>query len=182
MSKLALIVVDLQVRFEEMSRDMNIIGNVVSLMKACHQKGVPVFITQHNDPDPDNSILVKWWDHTPIIKGADDWKLIKEIEEAANPSTDTFIQDKTTYDSFHGTSLKKYLVDLGVETVVVCGAMTNLCCETTSRAAFVNNFNVIFLRDANATSNQEWHDATITNLQVGFATMKTTKEFIESLN
>ena len=58
-----------------------------------------------------------------------------------------------------------------MDTVVVCGAMTNLCCETTAQSAFANNFNVIFLRDCNATSTQEFHDATVENLDFGFATI-----------
>ena len=181
MVKLALIVVDMQGRFEEMSRKMNIIDNVVSVIEACHKEGVPVFFTQHHDPNGMESILGRWW-KDPIFKGTDDWRMINEIEDISDKGTDTFIQDKTTYDSFHGTSLKKDLLDLGVDTVVVCGAMTNLCCETTARTAFVNNFNVTFLSDGNATSTQEFHDATIKNLEFGFATIKTCQEFLSTLS
>lgn len=180
MAKLALIVVDMQIRFEVTSRKMNIIDNVVSLIKACHKNRIPVFFTQHHDPDGMESSLGKWW-RNPIIKQSDDWKLIKQIEQACDRQTDRFIQEKSTYDAFHGTSLKKDLLDLGVETVVVCGAMTNLCCETTARTAFVNDFNVIFLSDGNATSTKEFHDATIRNLEFGFATIKTCQELIETL-
>ena len=179
MSKLALIVVDMQLRFERVSRKMNIVENVVSVIQACHKKGIPVFFTQHNDSDP-ASILRTWWGN-PIIKDTDEWQLIKDIEAVADRNSDTFIVDKTTYDAFHGTSLKKYLLDRGVDTVVVCGAMTNLCCETTAQSAFAYNFNVIFLRDGNATSTQEFHDATIKNLEFGFATIKTCEEFIATL-
>ena len=178
MPKLALIVVDMQLRFEGVSRRMNIIEKIVSVIQACHKQGVPVFFTQHNDPDPE-SILLKWWD--PIVKDTDEWKLIKDIEDVADRNSDTFIIDKTTYDAFHGTSLKKCLLDRGVDTVVVCGAMTNLCCETTAQSAFANNFHVIFLRDGNATSTQEFHDASIKNLEVGFATIKTCEEFTATL-
>ena len=180
MLKLALIVVDMQVCFEEVSRKMNIIDNVVSVIKACHEEGVPVFFTQHHDPDGMESFLRRWRGKA-IFKETDDWKLTNEIEQVSDQSTDKFIHDKTTYDSFHGTSLKKDLLDLGVDTVVVCGVMTNLCCETTARTAFVNNFNVTFLSDGNATSTQEFHDATIKNLEFGFATIKTCQEFIRTL-
>ena len=181
MSKLhvALIVVDMQLRFEDMSRKMNIIEKVVSVIQACHKQGVPVFFTQHNDPDPE-SILRKWWQN-PIIKDTDEWKLIEDVEAVADGNNDTFIVDKTTYDAFHGTSLKKHLLERGVDTVVVCGAMTNLCCETTAQSAFANNFHVIFLRDGNATSTQEFHDASVKNLEFGFATIKTCEEFIATL-
>ena len=179
MPKLALIVVDMQLRFEEMSREMNIIEKVVSVIQACHKQGVPVLFTQHNDPDPE-SILRKWWGR-PIIRDTDEWKLIKDIEAVADRNKDEFITDKTAYDAFHGTNLKKCLLDCGADTVVVCGAMTNLCCETTARTAFVNSFNVIFLKDGNATSTQEFHDASIKNLEFGFATIKTCEEFVATL-
>ena len=47
------------------------------------------------------------------------------IEAVADQNSDKFIVDKTTY-AFYGSSLKRYLLDRGVNTVVVCGAMTNL--------------------------------------------------------
>ena len=39
MFKLVLIVVDMQLRFEDMSRKMNIIEKVVSVIQACHMQG-----------------------------------------------------------------------------------------------------------------------------------------------
>ena len=45
---------------------------------------------------------------------------------------------------------------LGVDTVVVSGVMTNICYETTAWSAFINNFNVIFPADGNATTMQEY--------------------------
>ena len=45
----ALIVVDMQVDNEGMCREMDIVEKIVSVMGACHEKGVPVFISQHCD-------------------------------------------------------------------------------------------------------------------------------------
>ena len=177
MPKPALIVVDLQVLFESMSRKMGIMEKVVSVINACHKHGVHVYFTQRDDPDPESLVYKRW---KPLVKGSEEWKLISDIEAASDHGKDTFIT-KSGYDAFNGTDLKKDLLDRGVDTVVVCGAMTNLCCETTARVAFVNNFNVIFLRDGNATTTQEFHEATVKNLQFGFATIKTCDEFIASL-
>ena len=41
---------------------------------------------------------------------------------------------------------------------------------------------VIFLRDGNGARSIEFHDATLKNLEVGFATIKTCREFITSLS
>ena len=178
MAKLALIVVDMQVDNEGMCREMDIVEKVVSVIGTCHEKGVPVFISQHHDTDPDSFMCKRW--QQQMLKGSEEWKLISDIEAAVDHKKDTFIH-KSGYDAFNGTDLKELLLNLGVDTVVVCGTMTNLCCETTARVAFVNNFNVIFLSDGNATSTREFHEATIKTLQFGFAAIKTCDEFVKSL-
>ena len=66
------------------------------------------------------------------------------------------IIEKTTYDVFHDTNLNERLPVLRVDTVVVSGVMTNISCETTAWSAFINNFNVIFPADGNATTMQEY--------------------------
>jgi len=65
--------------------------------------------------------------------------------------------------------LEERLVEMGVEEVIVAGVMTNLCCETTAREAFVRGFRVFFSADATATSSVDLHDATLNNLAYGFA-------------
>ena len=46
---------------------------------------------------------------------------------------DAIITSKQTYDAFQGTELQHTLDVKGVDTVIVCGVVTNLCCETTAR-------------------------------------------------
>ena len=53
--------------------------------------------------------------------------------------------------------------------VIVTGVMTNLCCETTARDAFIRGFRVFFSTDATATINAELHEATLKNMAYGFA-------------
>jgi nicotinamidase-related amidase len=67
------------------------------------------------------------------------------------------------------TGLEAALRGEGVEEVVVAGVMTNLCCETTARDAFVRGFRVFFSADATPTVSSDLHDATLSNLAYGFA-------------
>lgn len=60
-------------------------------------------------------------------------------------------------------------MEIGVEEVIVIGVMTNLCCETTAREAFVRGYRVFFSTDATATVSGELHDAALMNLAYGFA-------------
>lgn len=79
------------------------------------------------------------------------------------------VVEKSTYSAFENTGLQERLVEMGVEEVIVTGVMTNLCCETTAREAFVKGFRVFFSTDATATSDLELHEATLKNLAYGFA-------------
>lgn len=82
---------------------------------------------------------------------------------------DEMVVRKDTYSAFRGTRLEERLREMGVEEVIVTGVMTNLCCETTAREAFVRGFRVFFSTDATATSSEELHEATLKNMAYGFA-------------
>jgi isochorismate hydrolase len=59
--------------------------------------------------------------------------------------------------------------------------MTNLCCETTARDAFMKDYRVFFLIDGTATRRSELHLATLKNLGFGFAYLLTCDELIQKL-
>jgi ureidoacrylate peracid hydrolase len=55
---------------------------------------------------------------------------------------------KHRYSAFEGTELEGILRSLGANRVVICGYMTNFCCETTARAAHDKDYFVDFVADA----------------------------------
>jgi nicotinamidase-related amidase len=55
---------------------------------------------------------------------------------------------KRRYSCFEGTELEAILRSLAVNTVAVCGYMTNFCCETTARVAHDRDYFVDFIADA----------------------------------
>ena len=65
--------------------------------------------------------------------------------------------------------------------VVVCGVLTNLCCETTARSAFMRGFEVYFLEDGTATFSEEMHEAALLNLGYGFAILTKIDDVIRAL-
>lgn len=89
------------------------------------------------------------------------------MPELGRREEDTVVE-KNTYSAFMGTGLEEMLKTMGVEEVIVAGVMTNLCCETTARDAFVRGFRVFFSTDGTATSNEELHLATLKNVAYGF--------------
>jgi ureidoacrylate peracid hydrolase len=59
--------------------------------------------------------------------------------------------DKPRFGAFHGTDLELILRSGGIDTLIITGIATNVCCETTAREAAVRDFRVLFLRDGTAT-------------------------------
>ncbi|CAF2117540.1 unnamed protein product [Rotaria magnacalcarata] len=146
-SNLALIVIDVQNSFASMAQP--ILSELNDTIRSARRAGIPVIFTQHGHSDPENeektSVLVRWWGASESIrKGSHDWKLLSDLDVA---SSEVVLDEKTTYDSFYGTRLKSLLDKQNVDTVIISGVLTQFCCETTARSAFVQNYDVIFLSD-----------------------------------
>ncbi|QGX03846.1 isochorismatase family protein [Beggiatoa leptomitoformis] len=74
-----------------------------------------------------------------------------ELHPSIAAITPDFYIEKTQPSSFVHTGLENYLRSNGIDTVVISGYMTQMCCDTTARYAFHLGFNVEFLSDATAT-------------------------------
>ena len=92
--------------------------------------------------------------------------------------------DKPRFGAFHGTDLEMVLRGRGIDTIVVTGIATNVCCETTAREANVRDFRVFFLSDGTSTfamgdlSKEEIQKATLTTLGACFAQVVAVGEMI----
>jgi nicotinamidase-related amidase len=67
------------------------------------------------------------------------------------PHSGDLIVAKPRYSAFHGTNLEAILRSKGIDTVIVGGTVTNVCCDSTTRDAFSRDYKVIFLSDGTAT-------------------------------
>jgi ureidoacrylate peracid hydrolase len=65
-----------------------------------------------------------------------------------------------------------------IDTLIVTGTATNVCCESTARDAMMMNYKVIFVSDGTATYNDEEHNATLGIMLAMFADVMTTDEVI----
>ncbi|TVU15137.1 hypothetical protein EJB05_38642, partial [Eragrostis curvula] len=160
----ALLVIDVQGHFASLAEPaMPAIASTVAL---CRAAGVPVVYTRHVDPSPRRGPLAEWWPGDCIAAGTP----AAELLPGAGREDGDLVVEKSTYSAFAGTTgLEAALRGMGVEEVIVAGVMTNLCCETTARDAFVRGFRVFFSADATATASRDLHEATLANMAYGFA-------------
>lgn len=91
--------------------------------------------------------------------------------------------EKTRYSVFiQGASeLDRELRRRGIDTVLVVGTLTNVCCESTARDAMMLNYRTVMISDANAALTDEEHNATLGNVLVTFGDVLSTDEAITAL-
>ena len=96
---------------------------------------------------------------------------------------DLFVQ-KTRFSAFiQGSSnLEAVLRARGIETVIVTGTVTNICCESTARDAMMRNFRTIMVTDANAAMTDEMHNSSLAAFYVRFGDIMSTDHLIGVLN
>ncbi len=148
---------------------------IAALLHLWRSLGGLVIFTRHCHMNADDlGMLGKFYtDH--INCDERDSHLIGEL----SPLKDERVFRKDTYDSFYGTGLEEYLRASGIEQVLVTGVLTQLCCETAARSAFVRGFEVYLAADAMATTTEELHLGSLLGLASGFAVIGDTAEILE---
>lgn len=93
---------------------------------------------------------------------------------------DDLIVDKTRFSAFiQGSSnIEAVLRGRGVDTVLITGTSTSVCCESTARDAAMRNFQTIMVSDGLAAGTDEEHNAALLNFYLTFGDVMTTDEAI----
>jgi len=93
------------------------------------------------------------------------------------------VVEKTRYSAFlrASSNLDDMLRARGIDTVVIVGTVTNICCESSARDAMMLNYNVVFVSDGNAALTDEAHNATLATLMQICADVMSAEEVIMRL-
>ena len=180
-NKVALLVCDLQKYFflpasnAYIPSTKYIIPKIKQLISFFKENQQPVIFTRHFNNTDNAGMMSKKWNKL-IDKDTDYFNIIDELD-----TTSCLIIDKTRYDAFHNTGLNDILTDRNITQIVITGVMTHLCCESTVRSAFMNDFEAFFPVDATATYNELFHTSSFTNLCHGFIDAVTTGQLIREL-
>ena len=79
------------------------------------------------------------------------------------------------------SSLERLLRSLDIDTVLVAGTKTNICCEATARDAMMLDFKVVMVSDCCAALSDEEHRSALENIIQQFGDVMTGKEVLERL-
>jgi len=90
---------------------------------------------------------------------------------------------KTRFSAFiQGSSdIEALLRSRGIDTVIVTGTVTSVCCDSTARDAMMRNFKVVMVSDGNAARTEEEHGGALLNFYLVFGDVLTTDEVIGAL-
>ena len=77
--------------------------------------------------------------------------------------------------------MHRRLQESGVETLVIAGVATNVCCESTARDAMMLDYEVLMVSDACAAATDEEHRSALNNLYLFFGDVQTTEEVLALL-
>lgn len=169
---IALIVIDVQRAFDEWEaagkrrNNPDAVVRIADLLAAFRTKDVPIFHIRHEGTRPGSSFA-------PGQTGF----LVKDEAKERNGEP---VIVKRVNSAFIGTDLEARLHAAGIQTVVICGATTNHCVETTARMAGNLGFDAWLVRDATWTfdrtgpdgdehSAEDIHAMTLANLTGEFA-------------
>jgi nicotinamidase-related amidase len=74
-----------------------------------------------------------------------------------------------------------HLRSRGIDTVLIGGTATNVCCESSARDAMMLNFKTVMVHDVLATYTDDEHNATLRNFYAIFGDVQTIDETIAAL-
>jgi nicotinamidase-related amidase len=143
----ALIVVDMQHDFVSDGGSLQVadaqatVPAIADLVRRFRAAGAHIVFTQdtHRDGDPEFRI---WPPHA--IEGTHGWQIVDEL----HPLPEDTVLRKPRYDAFYGTPLDHQLRVWGVQTLVICGTVANICVHYTASSAALRWYDVVIPRDA----------------------------------
>lgn len=176
--KRALLVIDVQNEYFTgklpISYPQGSLEQILAAMSAAREAEIPVVFIQHSAPQ----------ESATFRRTSKEWELHSAIAQQPH----AVLIEKTLPGSFTGTELEAWLREHAIDTVVISGYMTQMCCDTTARQACHLGFHVEFLADATGTlafknsagtvSAEELHRAILVTQQIRFSEVLSTAAWI----
>ena len=151
------------------------IPKIQKLIATCRELSVPIIYTVHKTNPVYNPLEIAsfpWLKDAGMREGTDGVKVIDDLKPAPND----IVLCKRRFSAFYQTDLEMMLRNMmpqssPVDTLIICGTVTNICCESTARDAFFRDYKVIFGSDICSTDDKDAHQATLKNMEIFGRTM-----------
>jgi ureidoacrylate peracid hydrolase len=148
-------------------------GTVVWIQATATEEAVRAWSVYHDEmmtPEARERRIKATW------RGSIGHKLWSELDVRSGDP----VVEKSHYSAFiQGSSnLEDILRARGIDTVLVTGTVTGVCCESTARDAMMRNFRTVMISDGNASRTDEEHNAALIAFYHTFGDVMSTDEAI----
>ena len=152
--KQALIIIDVQNDYfpngkYSLTNSEVALQNTLKLQQYFRVKRLPIYYIQHIKSDPNANFFVK---------GSHGAKIHRSLLPIYPHE---YIIPKAFPNSFYQTDLQPKLQQENIEQLVICGMMSHMCVDSTTRMACELNYQPILIHDACATCDLQFDDIII---------------------
>jgi nicotinamidase-related amidase len=159
-----------------------IVPNIVRLAAALRSAGGTVtwVLPATGEPTPVNSEFFGAETAAMFARSGGEGPLRSRLWHEFDVADEDLLVEKTAMSAFFpGRSpLPDLLAARGIDTVVITGTVTNVCCESSARDASTLGYRVIMVADANSARRDEDHNAALYTIYRTFGDVRTTAEVI----
>jgi len=163
--------------FDSQVREV-VVPNLCRLIDAFRQAGAEVMYTVIENltkDGRDRSLDYKICDY---FVGRGSWEA--KVLDALAPEDDDIVLPKTSSGVFNSTNIEYLLRNIGIDTLVVTGFLTDQCVDITVRDAADRGFYPICVADACATHSRARHDSAL-GAFAGYCRTMTTAELLAEI-
>lgn len=163
--------------FYEDARNI-VIPNLRRLTELCREKHLEVVYTvmENLTRDGRDRSLDYKLSNFFVPKGSWDARVIDELA----PGEDEMIIPKTSSSLLNSTNFEYLMRNIGIDTIIVTGFLTDQCCDHTIRDGADRGFYMIAVSDGCATDTRERHRAAL-NAFKGYCRTETTESLAEAI-
>lgn len=194
-SKTALVVIDMQNTFcepnspAEVPQSRDIVDPINKFAKSFREKGGQVVWVLHANSQLgdksdwelffNNVVTAEVKTRTMASLSPDKQKVWKDL--TVDEKDITIIKNRYSALISGSSSLERVLRNLGIDTILIAGTKTNICCESTARDGMMLDFKIVMVEDCCAALSDEEHQATLESIIQQFGDVRTSNSLLEIL-
>jgi len=194
-SKTALVVIDMQNTFcepnspAEVPQSREIVDPINKFAKSFREKGGQVVWVLHANSQMgdksdwelffNNVVSAEVKTRTMASLSPDKQKVWKDL--TVDEKDITIIKNRYSALISGSSSLERVLRNLGIDTVLIAGTKTNICCESTARDGMMLDFKIVMVEDCCAALSDDEHQAALESIIQQFGDVRTSDSLLEIL-
>lgn len=165
--------------------EQNVVANAARLAAVARSAGSPVIHVHHQrsvgaDSGADSKQNAPLWRNMAAADAmGTEWSAAPH--EGIEPEPSDIVLQKQRVNAFYGTSLDIKLRGLGVEKILVSGALTNLSVESTIRYGADIGYEMVLVADACSSFDADWHRAAVEFAVTHLGEVATVDELVTAL-